>query len=127
MMKRSIVAVVLIAIMVAWSPQAAAQICQVSGGNAVTITAGTSAAVTPAYDPNAAGDTIFTFSVTITNPHPSRTCDFSLSFTRATLPATMSNGTSTLQYSIEFDRRGHAAADDWLRLSCLPAPRQSYR
>jgi hypothetical protein len=75
--------------------------CTTSGPNRVVITAGTSVNVSPAYDPYAVGDRIQTFTVTVTNPSPTQTCNFALSFTRASLPATMTNGSTTLQYTIE--------------------------
>ena len=75
--------------------------CQTSGANRVVISAGTSVAVTPAYSAQNSGDQLHAFSVTIQNPHNSKSCSFALSFTRAALPATMANGASTLSYSVE--------------------------
>ncbi len=77
--------------------------CTKNGSKATVISAGTSTTVTPSYDPIAVADQLHNFSVTIINPKssPNATCDLALSFTRASLPATMTNGSTTLEYSIE--------------------------
>ena len=91
----------LVACLACCSLAGAAAACQNAGANRVTITAGTSVSVTPAYSSQATSDQLFSFSVTVTNPHNSKTCNFALSFTRSTVPARMTNGAWTLQYSIE--------------------------
>ncbi|MBU1209934.1 MAG: hypothetical protein KJ587_01515 [Alphaproteobacteria bacterium] len=77
--------------------------CTQNGGNATVISGGTSATVAPAYSSSAVADQIHTFTVTIANPrtNANATCDLALSFTRSSLPATMTNGAATLEYSIE--------------------------
>jgi len=77
--------------------------CTQNGGNATFISSGTSTTVTPAYSTSAVADQIHTFTVTIANPRTNAgaTCDLALSFTRSSLPATMTNGAATLEYSIE--------------------------
>lgn len=77
--------------------------CTLSGANATTISGGTSTVVTPAYNPTAPGDQLHNFTVTLSNPNTAGngSCTVGLSFTRSSLPATMTNGTSNLQYSIE--------------------------
>lgn len=89
------------AVMTAGVPASA--FCTQNGSNATVITAGTSTTVTPAYDPSGVADQLHSFTVTIANPrtNANATCTLALSFTRATLPATMTNGATTLQYSIE--------------------------
>lgn len=95
-------AFVLMAVLVGASAPAWA-VCTLSGPNATSITGGTSTTVTPSYDPGAGPDQIHNFTVTISNPNTAGnpTCRVGLSFTRPTLPATMTNGSTTLQYSIE--------------------------
>lgn len=92
---------VLVALIMLSAPASA--FCTQNGGNATVISGGTSATVTPAYNPSAVADQIYTFTVTIDNPrtNANATCDLALSFTRSSLPATMTNGSATLQYSIE--------------------------
>lgn len=77
--------------------------CTLTGANATQITSASSVTVTPPYDPSGGGDQLHNFTVTVSNPNTATnaTCRVGLSFTRATLPATMSNGGTTLQYSLE--------------------------
>ena len=75
--------------------------CQINGANAVVISSAASVVVPTAYNPYSPSDLVYDVSVTITNAHSSKDCNFGLSFTRSTLPAVMTNGGSTMQYSIE--------------------------
>ncbi len=101
-LKLSLNACVLALLVVSMCDPASA-LCRRNGSDATTITGGTSTTVTPPYNSTAVADQIHTFTVTISNPrtNANATCNVGLSFTRATLPATMSNGSTTLQYSIE--------------------------
>lgn len=95
-----VIAALALAVLAFANGQASAA-CRTTGPNRVQITAGTAVAVTPAYDPYATGDRLHAFSVTVNNPSRTQTCSFALSFTRAALPARMSSGAFTLQYSVE--------------------------
>jgi hypothetical protein len=81
---------------------ATAQACQQggSGVNTTLVTAGSSVAVTPDYDPANTGDQIYSFAVTVTN-RSNANCIFVLSVRRTTLPATMANGANSMAYAIE--------------------------
>lgn len=95
--------VLLLALVMVFVAGPARAACTIGGANATTISSATSTNLTPAYDPSAIGDQLHNFTVTVSNPNTAggATCRVGLSFTRATLPATMTNGTTTLQYSIE--------------------------
>lgn len=65
------------------------------------VTASVSPAPTATYDPFAAGDTIVSMTVTVSNPANS-VCDAAVTFQRAAgAAATMASGGSTLSYAIE--------------------------
>jgi hypothetical protein len=70
------------------------------GGGVIRVTSGTTVMVTPAYDPAAVGDQIYSFSFGVTN-FSNRACRFVLSIRRATMPASMTNGTASISYAVE--------------------------
>lgn len=71
-----------------------------SSVNTTAVTTGAAVTVTPSYNPTSPADQIFNFSVSITNASNSA-CTFVLAVHRATLPASMINGSNSLIYVVE--------------------------